>query len=47
MERYRAHTSYAFEAMVVTLGVGDVMEEDVVFELIGRVSAAVGDLVGK
>jgi hypothetical protein len=44
MERYRAHATYAFEAMVVTLAVGDLMEEEIVLELIRRVSAAVSDL---
>lgn len=42
-ERYRAHLSYAFEAMVVTLAVGDLMDEEVVSELIRRSAMAVAE----
>ncbi len=42
-QRYRAHLSYAFEAMVVTLAVGDMMPMESNLELIRRTSAAVED----
>lgn len=42
-ERYRAHLTYPFEAMVVTLAVGGLMEEDVVSELIRRSALAVAE----
>lgn len=41
--RYRAHLVYAFEAMVVTLAVGGMMESDSNIELIKRSAAAVTD----
>ncbi|MBZ0159626.1 MAG: phosphotransferase [bacterium] len=42
-QRYRAHLMYAFEAMVVTLAVGDMMPLDSNLELIRRAAAAVED----
>lgn len=42
-ERYRAHLVYAFEAMVVTLAVGDMMATESNLELIRRTAAAVDD----
>jgi aminoglycoside/choline kinase family phosphotransferase len=41
--RYRAHLAYAFEAMVVTLAVGGLMELESNLELIRRVSSAAED----
>ena len=41
--RYRAHTVYAFEAMVVTLAVGGLMEDAVALELVRRAASAVKD----
>ncbi len=41
--RYRAHLAYAFEAMVVTLAVGGMMEHDSNLELIRRTAAAIED----
>ncbi len=43
-ERYRAHLTYAFEAMVVTLAVGGLMADDVVTDLVRRTALAVDDL---
>ncbi len=43
-ERYRAHLTYAFEAMVVTLAVGGLMTDDVARELSRRAAVAVADL---
>jgi aminoglycoside phosphotransferase (APT) family kinase protein len=43
-ERYRAHLSYPFEAMVVTLAIGGMMNQDSNLELIRRTTAAVADL---
>lgn len=43
-ERYRAHTTYAFEAMVVTLAVGGLMADDVISDLVRRTALAVDDL---
>jgi hypothetical protein len=43
-QRYRAHCSYAFEAMVVTLAIGGMMDLSSNLELIGRATAAVQDL---
>lgn len=40
-ERYRAHLTYAFEAMVVTLAVGGLMADEVVEELIRRAALTV------
>lgn len=42
-QRYRAHLTYAFEAMVVTLAVGDLMPLDSNLELIRRAAAVVED----
>lgn len=42
--RYRAHLVYPFEAMVVTLAVGGMMDLDSNLELIRRTAAAVADL---
>ncbi|MCK9397481.1 MAG: aminoglycoside phosphotransferase family protein [Methylobacter sp.] len=44
MQRYRAHVVYAFEAMIVTLAVGGMMNLDCNLELIRRTAAAVEDL---
>ncbi|MGZ8136001.1 MAG: phosphotransferase [Methylococcaceae bacterium] len=44
MERYRAHLVYPFEAMVVTLGVGGMMNQRSNLELIRRAAVAVDDL---
>ncbi|MEC4748371.1 phosphotransferase [Methylomicrobium sp. Wu6] len=45
-QRYRAHLSYPFEAMVVTLAVGDMMEEEANIEMIRRAASAISDLEG-
>lgn len=42
-ERYRAHLSYPFEAMVVTLAIGGMMDTQCNLELIRRTTAAVSD----
>ncbi|MCF7967181.1 MAG: phosphotransferase [Methylobacter tundripaludum] len=44
MQRYRVHLVYAFEAMIVTLAVGGMMNLDCNLELIRRTAAAVEDL---
>ncbi len=44
MTRYRAHCCYAFEAMVVTLAIGDMMELSSNHELIRRTSSVVQEL---
>lgn len=41
--RYRAHLTYAFEAMVVTLAVGGLMDDAVASEMVRRTSIAVQD----
>jgi Ser/Thr protein kinase RdoA (MazF antagonist) len=41
--RYQAHLTYAFEAMVVTLAVGGLMDEAVAHEMVRRTAAAVSD----
>ncbi len=41
--RYRAHLTYAFEAMIVTLAIGSMMELDSNIELIRRTTEAVYD----
>jgi aminoglycoside/choline kinase family phosphotransferase len=41
--RYRAHLAYAFEAMVITLAVGGMMETESNIELIRRTASAVED----
>lgn len=41
--RYRAHLAYAFEAMVVTLAVGGLMQLDSNLEMIRRSTLAVTD----
>jgi hypothetical protein len=43
-QRYRAHLAYPFEAMIVTLAVGGMIEPESNHELIRRVTAAVEDL---
>ena len=43
-QRYRAHLTYAFEAMIVTLAVGNLMNKEHNLELIRRTAAAVHDL---
>jgi hypothetical protein len=45
-ERYRAHLSYPFEAMVVTLAIGGMMEEAANLEMIRRAACAINDLDG-
>jgi len=42
-QRYRVHLTYPFEAMVITLAIGDMMELSSNLELIRRVTAAVAD----
>ncbi len=44
LQRYRAHLTYAFEAMVVTLAVGGMMNLEHNLELIRRTAAAVDTL---
>ncbi len=44
VQRYRAHLTYAFEAMVVTLAVGGMMRLDCNLELIRRTATAVEEL---
>jgi len=44
VQRYRAHLVYAFEAMVVTLAVGGMMNLDCNLELIRRTASAVEEL---
>lgn len=44
LERYRAHLVYPFEAMLVTLAVGGLMDSKSNLELIRRTAAAVEDL---
>jgi hypothetical protein len=44
VQRYRAHLVYAFEAMVVTLAVGGMMNLDCNLELIRRTATAVEEL---
>lgn len=44
MQRYRAHLTYAFEAMIVTLAVGGMMNQEHNLELIHRTAAAVQEL---
>jgi aminoglycoside phosphotransferase (APT) family kinase protein len=41
--RYRMHLVYPFEAMVVTLAIGGMMQHDTNLELIRRTAAAVED----
>lgn len=41
--RYRVHLAYAFEAMIITLAIGGMMERSSNIELISRTSAAVSD----
>ncbi|WP_374089014.1 phosphotransferase [Methylomicrobium lacus] len=45
-QRYRAHLSYPFEAMVVTLAVGGMMEEEANLAMIRRAASAISDLEG-
>jgi len=44
LQRYRAHLIYPFEAMIVTLAVGGMMELESNHELISRTATAVEDL---
>jgi hypothetical protein len=44
LQRYRAHLIYPFEAMLVTLAIGDMMDLESNLELIRRTVAAVEDL---
>lgn len=43
-DRYRAHLTYAFEAMVVTLAVGGLMADPIAHELVRRTALAVLEL---
>lgn len=43
LQRYRAHLVYPFEAMIVTLAVGGMMDLKANLELISRVTAAIED----
>jgi len=43
-QRYRAHLVYPFEAMLVTLAIGDMMDRESNTELIRRATAAIEDL---
>lgn len=43
LDRYRKHLVYPFEAMVVTLAIGDMMEQSSNLEMIKRAAAAVDD----
>lgn len=43
-QRYRAHLIYPFEAMIVTLAIGGMMELESNLELIRRTAAAIEDL---
>jgi len=45
-QRYRAHLSYPFEAMVVTLAIGGMMEEEANLAMIRRAASAISDLDG-
>ncbi len=42
-DRFRAHLTYAFEAMVVTLAVGGLIDDPICLELVRRTAAAVAD----
>lgn len=42
-ERYRVHLIYPFEAMIVTLAVGGLMEHQVITELVRRAALAIQD----
>ncbi len=44
MKRYRAHCCYTFEAMVVTLAIGNMMNSEENLALISRAASAVQDL---
>lgn len=44
LQRYRAHLAYPFEAMLVTLAIGGMMDLESNLELIRRTAAAVEDL---
>jgi hypothetical protein len=44
LQRYRAHLTYPFEAMLVTLAIGGMMDPESNLELIRRTAAAVEDL---
>jgi len=44
LQRYRAHLIYPFEAMIVTLAIGGMMNLESNHELIRRTAAAVEDL---
>jgi len=44
VQRYRAHLTYAFEAMIITLAVGGMMDVEHNLELIRRTAAAVDTL---
>jgi hypothetical protein len=44
LQRYRAHAIYSFEAMIMALAVGGMMEPENNRELIRRTAAAVEDL---
>ena len=42
-QRYRFHLIYPFEAMIVTLAVGGLIEDQVITELVRRTAIAVQD----
>jgi aminoglycoside/choline kinase family phosphotransferase len=44
LQRYRAHLIYPFEAMIITLAVGSMMNLEINHELIRRTAAAIEDL---
>ena len=44
LQRYRAHLVYPFEAMLVTLAIGGMMDLESNLELIRRIATAVEDL---
>jgi len=44
MQRYRTHLIYPFEAMIVTLAIGGMMNLENNLELIRRTAAAIEDL---
>lgn len=45
-QRYRAHLSYPFEAMIATLAIGGMMETEANMEMIRRAACALNDLDG-
>lgn len=43
LNRYRAHLVYPFEAMIVTLAVGGMMQMESNLEMVGRTALAIED----